>query len=130
MASRYSVEFSEGECAIKDATSKTPIARVHMTSHMLFPLNADDVGAAYIVRKGEELSDLWHKRYIYLNQRSLKTLVENQMVDGLPAITPIEPCESCSLGKQTRLELPKGQAMRATSLFELVHIDLVGPIHT
>ncbi|RVX18320.1 Serine/threonine-protein kinase ATM [Vitis vinifera] len=40
------------------------------------------------------------------------------------------PCESCQLGKHTRVSFPKRLNNRAKSLFELVHTDVWGPCRT
>lgn len=117
MGSGYSVEFAGGECIIKDATTRAKIARVCITSHRPFPLEVNDVGAANVAHKGEELSTLWHKRYGHLNQKSLKDLSEKQIVSSLSLISSAEPCELCSLGKQTRTEFLSKEARRATKLW-------------
>ena len=39
-------------------------------------------------------------------------------------------CESCQLGKHTRVSFPKRLHNRATSPFDLVHIDVWGPCRT
>ncbi|WJZ95384.1 hypothetical protein VitviT2T_014158 [Vitis vinifera] len=39
-------------------------------------------------------------------------------------------CESCELGKHTRVSFPKRLNNRAKSLFELVHTDVWGPCWT
>lgn len=130
MNSGYTVEFAEGECTIRDDVSKEKVAHVLMTSHRLFTLDANDVGAANVAQGEKETSHLWHKRYGHLNQRSLKCLSECKMVVGLPKITDIEACESCSLGKHKRDEFPVGQARRANTPLELIHADLVGLMRT
>lgn len=130
MSSGYKVEFIDGECIVKEVQSNTQVARIPMTSHRLFPLEADDVLAAHVVQRDEDLSTLWHRRYGHLNKRSLNYLNEHQLVDGLPTITHIQPCEACALGKQAHRAFPKGQAYRATAPLELVHGDLVGPMQT
>ncbi|RVW31834.1 hypothetical protein CK203_102002 [Vitis vinifera] len=40
------------------------------------------------------------------------------------------PCESCQLGKHTRVSFPKSLNNRAKSPFELVHTDVWGPCRT
>lgn len=130
MNSGYMVEFAEGVCTIRDAASKERIAHVNMTSHRLFPLEADDVGNANVAMRAEELSDLWHKRFGHLNQKSLRSLCNLEMVTGFPSISTIEPCEICSLGKQNQNSFPDGEARTETAPLELIHADLVGPMQT
>lgn len=99
-----------------------------MTKHRLFPLVAEDVNYGHIAQ--EEVSNLWHKRYGHVNSYTLKHLYEKKLVRGLFPITTVDPCEACSLGKQTRNEFPKGVATCARAPLELVHGDVVGPMKT
>jgi hypothetical protein len=52
-------------------------------------------------------------------------------IDGLDAITSQDvsdfKCESCIMGKGTRLPSPPAEDVRATQPGELIHIDLWGP---
>jgi hypothetical protein len=52
-------------------------------------------------------------------------------IDGLDAITSQDvsdfKCESCIMGKGTRLPSPPAEDIRATKPGELIHIDLRGP---
>ena len=50
------------------------------------------------------------------------------MVLGLPRIDALEFCEGCVYGKQNRNYIPVGKSWIASFLFELVHVDLCGPI--
>ncbi|XP_039138728.1 uncharacterized protein LOC120276050 [Dioscorea cayenensis subsp. rotundata] len=53
--------------------------KVCMTSHRLFPLEANDVESAYLAQDGD-ISDLWHGRYGHINVKKLKQLTEQQLV--------------------------------------------------
>lgn len=99
MNTGYKVEFSDGECIVIETKSNNRVARIPMTNHRLFPLEANDVYTAHISQKEADGSTLWHRRYGHLNQRSLHYLIEHQLVDGLPIIDRIQPCEACALGK-------------------------------
>lgn len=61
---------------------------------------------------------LWHLRLGHLNRRSLQLL-------GLPANK--EVCESCKLGKATRLEFRSSNAPRSGRVGELLYADIWGP---
>ena len=51
------------------------------------------------------------------------------MVHGLPQLEEQSGvCEGCQLGKQHREVFSKGQAQRAGSPLELIHVDLCGPM--
>jgi hypothetical protein len=49
----------------------------------------------------------WHTRYGHLNFSSLRKLVAQRMVRGLPELTQMEKvCNSCLVGKQCRAPFP------------------------
>lgn len=79
MDSGFDVEFTKRVCNIMETESKARVAQVCMTTHKLFPLEADDVGAAYMAQDGD-VSDLWHRRYGHINTKSLKRLSDQQLV--------------------------------------------------
>ena len=60
MASGYIIAFADGEYVIKGRDASTLLARVQMTAHRLFPLEADDVGSTHVALSQHELSKLWH----------------------------------------------------------------------
>lgn len=67
--------------------------------------------------------------YGYLSFGGLKTLLEKNMVTGLPQITaPSQICEECVVDKQHRSQFPKGKSWRANHVLELVHSNICGPI--
>ncbi|RVW53002.1 Retrovirus-related Pol polyprotein from transposon RE1 [Vitis vinifera] len=67
------------------------------------------------VAKGPEYGeDDWHRTRWFLVFSTLSSL----------------PCESCQLGKHTRVSFPKRLNNRAKSPFELVHTDVWGPCRT
>lgn len=87
--------------------SNTKVAKVKITSHRLFPPEANDVEAAHVVQGKGDTSKLWHKRYGHLNLRSLKYLSKYQLVKGLLNIMEIQLCEACVIGKQAHQPFPK-----------------------
>ena len=65
--------------------------------------------------------------HIRLGHPSLSKL--QKMVTLFSTLSPLA-CESCQLGKHTRVSFPKRFNNRAKSPFELVHIDVLGPCRT
>lgn len=60
-----------------------------------------------VIKKRDQL---WHKWFGHLNHKGLRSLVEKEMVSGLPAISQEEVkivCEVCMKGKQNRESIPK-----------------------
>ncbi|XP_075111907.1 uncharacterized protein LOC107787662 [Nicotiana tabacum] len=66
-------------------------------------------------------ADLLHNR---LGHPSLAKL--QKLIPSLFTLSSIE-CESCQLGKHTRISFPKRVNNRAISMFDIVHSDIWGP---
>ncbi|KAG7571799.1 Zinc finger CCHC-type superfamily [Arabidopsis suecica] len=74
-------------------------------------------------------SRLWHARLGHIGVDTMKLMMKDEIVAGLPNIgIEKETCSSCLLGKQVRQSFPKATLFRATSILELIHGDLCGPI--
>ncbi|KAG7565310.1 Integrase catalytic core [Arabidopsis suecica] len=79
----------------------------------------------------EEVSDSakWHARLGHVGLDTMKSMINKELVIGLPSIQiEKETCSSCLLGKQVRQTFPKATSYRASHLLELIHGDLCGPI--
>ena len=75
-----------------------------------------------------EPSDLWHRRLAHLNSKGLEILAENSTgMKGNFKFT--NPCEPCSMGKQSRLPAPS-RGRRTDKLLTLIHSDVCGPFAT
>ena len=74
-------------------------------------------------------SNKWHARLGHVNTETMRTMIKNKLVVGIPGIeVEKETCKSCLLGKQVRQPFPKSTTFRASRPLELVHRDLCGPI--
>ena len=72
---------------------------------------------------------VWHARLGHIGGTTMKSMVKNQLVRGIPKLNvESEICTACLLGKQTRNSFPAATSFRATKKLELVHGDLRGPI--
>lgn len=107
------------------------IFETKMTSNRMFPL------VAHCTPKKQQCfssittdqSDLWHYRYGHLSWNSLKVLQQKTMVKGLPRLTLSQKvCEDCLVGKQHRSPFPSHSTWRASTILQLVHTDLCGPV--
>ena len=59
----------------------------------------------------------------------MKTMITKKLVVGLPQLQiEKETCVSCLRGKEIRKTFPQASSYRATSVLELIHGDLCGPI--
>ncbi|XP_022570911.2 uncharacterized protein LOC106407057 [Brassica napus] len=72
---------------------------------------------------------VWHARLGHLGYDAMKTMVREELVIGLPQLKVTkDTCESCLRAKQTRRPFPTSTSYRASTILELVHADLCGPI--
>ena len=77
----------------------------------------------------QDMSQLWHQRYVHLSYKGLRTLQFKKMVHGLPQLAvPTIVCKDCMIGKQQRDPFPKKSIWRASQKLQLIHADLCGPI--
>src|ERR1044072_65061 len=82
-----------------------------------------------LISKEEEVK-LWHQRLGHLNLKSMKKVIYEDAIRGLPklAIEEGKICGECQIGKQTRMSHKKLQHLTTTKVLELLHMDLMGPM--
>ncbi|CAM8888209.1 unnamed protein product [Rhodiola kirilowii] len=75
-------------------------------------------------------SEMWHRRLGHVNFRLLKRLHNQNLVIGLPKVSevPNQVCSACAKGKQTRSSFHSKNVVSTLKAFELVHMDLCGPM--
>ncbi|CAA7042014.1 unnamed protein product [Microthlaspi erraticum] len=81
--------------------------------------------------QAEALNDStrWHARLGHIGIEALKSMVNKELVSGIPRLSLDKAtCSSCLLGKQARKSFPQATSYRASSVLELIHGDLCGPI--
>ncbi|RDX73620.1 hypothetical protein CR513_46744, partial [Mucuna pruriens] len=75
-------------------------------------------------------AQVWHSCYGHLSYSGLKTLLEHDMVKGLPTFkSPTQFCEHCLKGKHQRDLFPQQSNWYASQLLQLIHFDICGPIN-
>ena len=76
-------------------------------------------------------SDIWHKRLDHISSRSLnETIVANGVLRILKLkVDPGKMCGPCQLGKQVRSSHKVTQHLSTTRTLELLHMDLIRPMH-
>ena len=73
----------------------------------------------------------WHQRLGHVNHQYIHKMAKSNMIDGLNINNAAEsslPCEGCAYGKSHRTPFPTEGRKRATSVGELIHSDICGPI--
>lgn len=107
------------------------IMQTLMAANRMFALLATMITqpSKCLIASTDDLSDLWHRCYGHVNNKSLKALESKQLVKGLPQLKATnKACTVCHRGKQHRAAIPKKSQWRASKKLQLVHADLCGPI--
>lgn len=108
-----------GKLLVKAERSKNRLYKVRM--------GLKNIASLYLTEENE--SSRWHARIGHINSKTLKTMVDKQLVQGIPNIDcEKEICSSCLLGKHPRRSFPQIASYRANKILELIHGDLCGPI--
>eukprot|EP00795_Rhopilema_esculentum_P008820 gene8820-biopygen1729 len=126
-----SVVFNEDKCLILNSDGETlGLGRKDRKLFILDCLPMNEL--AHEANSADDSLQLWHQRFGHLGVKNLKTLQDEELVEGLKFndSKDMQFCEACVEGKQTRNSFPKGQATHATELLEIVHSDVCGPMQT
>lgn len=108
-----------GHLMIKTSRSKNRLYRVNLQA---------DIAECLQVMNATDFSR-WHARLGHVNAETMKTMMNKDLVTGLPNMAiERETCVLCLRSKQTRKPFPQATTFRATQPLELVHGDLCGPI--
>ena len=69
-----------------------------------------DANPTALLNHGNEVSKLWHDRFVHLNFKYLQQLQKNSMVEGLPVIkATTRICKGCILGKHPQHKFDWGK---------------------
>ena len=81
---------------------------------------------------GSTQEQLWHRRYGHLGIKSLRELVDQNMVTELNSkiTNNIDVFEPFAEGKQHRQKFPDGEVKHSDAALGLVHSDVCGPMST
>ncbi|XP_019093239.1 PREDICTED: uncharacterized protein LOC109129445 [Camelina sativa] len=74
--------------------------------------------------------DLWHQRLGHMNTRNLATLVNKEIIRGVPKLKGENNmvCGPCNQGKQVKIQHKKVPDVQSKLALDLVHMDLMGPM--
>ncbi|CAH9120743.1 unnamed protein product [Cuscuta epithymum] len=71
--------------------------------------------------------DLWHRRLSHISEKGLNCLIRNNVISGLGTIK-LNKCDHCMAGKQNRVSFKSNSHHRKSSVLELIHSDVCGPL--
>ncbi|KAM1365793.1 hypothetical protein ACFX2F_044172 [Malus domestica] len=124
--------FSKRGCLIMDKHGKNLLV-LSRSRDNCYILDVSKIAEYSMCHKAiNETSVLWHNRLRHANFKDFKKLSKHEVVKGLPPLSVSNSyvCGSCQLGKQSRMAHKKVTDIGTTKPLQLIHMDLVGPIHT
>jgi hypothetical protein len=101
--------IQDGACRIYHP-KRGLIAHTQMTANRMFVLlaNTKIQSSNCLQVTTKYTTDLWHRRYGHLNNKSLRILHYKQLVKGLPKLKAMKRvCTVCDIEKQHRETIPK-----------------------
>lgn len=105
------------------------VVQAKRSMNRLYKVPMDIVVNKCLQANDQSESSRWHARLGHIGVNTMKSMVRDQLVIGLPKLTVNkETCSSCLLGKHARRPFPKATLYRAEKALELIHGDLCGPI--
>ncbi|XP_024164336.1 uncharacterized protein LOC112171370 [Rosa chinensis] len=128
------VRFNKLRCLVLDGKGKSVMGGLRSKDHC-YCVNANDSISSQICLSSSSTEDtlnLWHRRLCHVNFQDLVKLSTKEGVRGLPKLSgkPTGMCEGCKLGKQTRSSHRVTNYVSTSQPFDLMHMDLVGPVQT
>lgn len=104
----YSVVLQENKCIISDDRTGKQVVLMPRSNNNMFLLDLKRVKRLNLAVKGQDTSELWHRRFGHLNYRSLDLLAQIRSVHGLPDVKIGSQCKECAMCKHARSAFPSG----------------------
>ena len=117
----FEVLFTKGMAKIKTKSSEIQCNESNNLFMVKFKIIVDSKQVCTSANITNNKDNLWHLRLGHINRRGLQLL-------GLPSSS--ENCNSCNLGKATRLPFKSRELPRSTRIGELIYSDVWGPAKT
>lgn len=82
-----------------------------------------------LMSKEDEVK-LWQQKLGHMNLKDMKRIVSEGAIRGIPELKVEEGklCGKCQIWKQTKMSHPKLQHQTTSTVLELLHMDLMGPV--
>jgi transposase InsO family protein len=124
----YEVNINADIMHIKDADRRM-LAQILRSQNRLYVLIANIAQPVCYMARTKDVAWRWHACMGHLGFQSLRKMVAEEWVRGLPKIEQVDQlCDGCLAGKHRRAPFPEQVEYKSTEGFELVHADLCGPI--
>ena len=106
-------------------------ARKNDTYVIVMSVSDPSMKSTCLLSRDSELDSLlWHRRMTHLNFRKMNFITKNGLVQGvaLKIFAVDDKCLPCKMGKQHRKSHMSKHVNSISSTFELLHINLFGPV--
>ncbi|KAI3782063.1 hypothetical protein L2E82_12095 [Cichorium intybus] len=124
----YKVEMLHEFLRVHDENMRL-IMKVQRSKNRLYKIVLHTCKPVCLHTNLDDTAWLWHARLGHVNFRIIESMVQRNLVHGVPHIHhPTQVCEGCLVSKQTRQTFPKETQWRASCPLELLHANLYGPI--
>lgn len=126
------VSFTKSECIVTNDEGQELMKgeRSKDNCYMWIPEHTSQHTKSYTAR--EDQVELWHKKLGHLNLKSMKKIIKEEAIRGIPNLKIEEGriCGECQIGKQTKVPHKKLQHLVTSDILQLLHMDLMGPMQT
>src|ERR1044072_5238622 len=124
------VRFSKEECLVLGEDQETVKKGARSKDNFYMWMSQEDCKMTRCLLTKEDEVKLWHKKLGHLNLKSMRRIISEEVVRGLPKMKIDEGkiCGECQIGKHTKMPHKKLQHLTTTKVLELLHMDLVGPM--
>ncbi|CAA0831359.1 Uncharacterized mitochondrial protein AtMg00300 [Striga hermonthica] len=93
----------------------------------LYVMNVKIVDPMINAVDDERTVELWHNRLSHMSEKGLTVLSKKNLVPGVKTDL-LKKCAHCLAGKQTRVAFKRVPHPRKTSILDMVHSDVCGPM--
>nr|GFA70589.1 retrovirus-related Pol polyprotein from transposon TNT 1-94 [Tanacetum cinerariifolium] len=127
------VTFRKFACFVRNENGIDLLTDDHLSNLYTIALNeiASNSSSYLLAKAYSSQSWLWHQRLSHLNFATINSLVENNLVRGLPKMKFKKDhlCSACDQGKIHRKHHKSKTAFALNQPLYILHMDLCGPMH-
>lgn len=129
----YSILFENNECVVSHKASGTTVLHIPIngTGFMFDCIIYMPTGEAFLAKKADNNSMIWHRRLGHCGIKVLHELKKQDLISsGIGTADETEVlsnCKACDLGKMTN-QTYRTSVFKSKGILELIHTDLCGPM--
>jgi len=120
--------FSNGKCQIRN---RQHLMATGSAAGKLYVLDTPSTSLKGHKSLVSNSLSVWHERMAHVSHSTIQSMVQNKVVTGVEIESTDNsdpPCDGCVIGKGHREPIPKSVKFKSTTLLQLVHSDLNGPL--